>query len=192
MTAPRPSLLRRAALGLLALAGWRTVMVWPPEPRGVIIVYPHTSNCDFLLGMLFKVGYGLPANWIGKVEMFPWPFTGLLKWLGGIPVDRKRAKGFLDALVDEFRRRDWMWVAIAPEGTRSHTDHLKSGFYQIALAADVPIALGYIDYGTRTVGIDTYLRMTGDRDADMARIREFYAGKRGRWPEFAGDLRLRP
>lgn len=192
MTAPRPSLLRRAALGLLALAGWRTVMVWPPEPRGVIIVYPHTSNWDFLLGMLFKVGYGLPANWIGKVEMFPWPFTGLLKWLGGIPLDRKRAKGFLDALVDEFRSRDWMWVAIAPEGTRSHTDHLKSGFYQIALAADVPLALGYIDYGTRTVGIDTYLRMTGDRDADMARIREFYAGKRGRWPEFAGDLRLRP
>ena len=192
MTAPRPSLLRRAALGLLALAGWRTVMVWPPEPRGVIMVYPHTSNWDFPLGMLFKVGHGLPANWIGKVEMFPWPFTGLLKWLGGIPVDRKRAKGFLDALVDEFRRRDWMWVAIAPEGTRSRTDHLKSGFYQIALAADVPIALGYIDYGTRTVGIDTYLRMTGDRDADMGRIRDFYAGKRGRSPELAGDLRLRP
>ena len=192
MTAPRPSWLRRAALGLLALAGWRTVMVWPPEPRGVIMVYPHTSNWDFLLGMLFKVGHGLPANWIGKVEMFPWPLTGLLKWLGGIPVDRKRAKGFLDALVDEFRRRDWMWVAIAPEGTRSHTDHLKSGFYQIALAADVPIALGYIDYGTRTVGIDTYLRMTGDRDADMARIRHFYADKRGRSPELAGDLRLRP
>jgi 1-acyl-sn-glycerol-3-phosphate acyltransferase len=187
----KSSLLRRAALGLLELAGWRTVLVWPPEPRGVIMVYPHTSNWDFLLGMLFKVGHGLPANWIGKVEMFPWPFTGLLKWLGGIPVDRKRAQGFLDALVDEFRRRDWMWVAIAPEGTRSHTDHLKSGFYQIALAADVPIALGYIDYGTRTVGIDTYLRMTGDRDADMARIREFYAGKRGRWPERAGELRLR-
>ena len=192
MTAPKASLLRRAALGLLALAGWRTVMVRPPEPRGVIMVYPHTSNWDFLLGMLFKVGYGLPANWIGKVEMFPWPFTGLLKWLGGIPVDRKRAQGFLDALVDEFRRRDWMWVAIAPEGTRSHADHLKSGFYQIALAADVPIALGYIDYGTRTIGIDTYLRMTGDRDADMARIRQFYAGKRGRCPERAGDLRLRP
>jgi 1-acyl-sn-glycerol-3-phosphate acyltransferase len=192
MTAPRPSLLRRAALGLLALVGWRTVMVWPPEPRGVIIVYPHTSNWDFPLGMLFKVGHGLPANWIGKVEMFPWPFTGLLKWLGGIPVDRKRAKGFLDALVEEFRRRDWMWVAIAPEGTRAHTDHLKSGFYQIALAADVPVALAYIDYGTRTLGIDTYLRMTGDRDADMAKIREFYAGKRGRRPELAGELRLRP
>jgi 1-acyl-sn-glycerol-3-phosphate acyltransferase len=84
-----------------------------------------------------------------------------------------------------------MWVAIAPEGTRSHTDHLKSGFYQIAVAANVPVALGYIDYATRTVGIDTYLRMTGDREADMARIREFYSNKRGRCHENAGELRLR-
>jgi 1-acyl-sn-glycerol-3-phosphate acyltransferase len=190
-TPPRPSLLRRSALGLLRLAGWRSVMVWPPEPKGVIIVYPHTSNWDFLLGMLFKVGYGLPANWIGKAEMFPWPFAGLLKWLGGIPLDRKRTTGFLEALLDEFRRRDWIWVAIAPEGTRSHTDHLKSGFYQVSVAADVPVALAYIDYGTKTLGIDTYVRMTGDRDADMATLRDFYSGKRGRRPEMAGELRLR-
>jgi len=189
--APKPSLLRRTALGLLRLVGWRSVMVWPPEPRGVIIVYPHTSNWDFILGMLFKIGYGLPANWIGKTEMFPWPFTGLLKWLGGIPVDRKAATGFLDALLGEFRRRDWIWVAIAPEGTRSHSDHIKSGFYQLAVAADVPVALGYIDYGSRSVGIDTYLRMSGDREADLAQIRDFYASKRGRRPELAGDLRFR-
>jgi len=190
-TAPKPSLLRRTALGVLRLVGWRSVMVWPPEPRGVIIVYPHTSNWDFILGMLFKIGYGLPANWIGKTEMFPWPFTGLLKWLGGIPVDRKRATGFLDALLEEFRRRDWIWVAIAPEGTRSHADHIKSGFYQLAVAADVPVALGYIDYGSRTVGIDTYLRMSGDREADLAKIRDFYASKRGRRQELASDLRFR-
>jgi 1-acyl-sn-glycerol-3-phosphate acyltransferase len=190
-TPPRPSLLRRSALGLLRLVGWRSVMVWPPEPKGVIIVYPHTSNWDFILGMLFKVGNGLPANWIGKTEMFPWPFTGLLKWLGGIPLDRKQTTGFLEALLDEFRRRDWIWVAIAPEGTRSHTDHLKSGFYQVSVAADVPVALAYIDYGTKTLGIDTYVRMTGDRDADMATLRDFYSGKRGRRPEMAGELRLR-
>ena len=188
---PSRSPLRRAALGLLALFGWRSVLVWPPEPRGVIIVYPHTSNWDFIIGMLFKIGYGLPANWIGKAEMFPKPFKGLLEWLGGIPLDRRRTTGFLDAMVQEYRRRDWMWVAIAPEGTRSHTDHLKSGFYQIAVAASVPVALAYIDYGSRTVGIDTYLHMTGDRDADLERIRGFYATKRGRHPEFAGELRWR-
>jgi 1-acyl-sn-glycerol-3-phosphate acyltransferase len=190
-TGPSRSPLRRAALGLLALFGWRSVLVWPPEPKGVIIVYPHTSNWDFIVGMLFKIGYGLPANWIGKAEMFPKPFKGLLEWLGGIPLDRRRTTGFLDAMVQEYRRRDWMWVAIAPEGTRSHTDHLKSGFYQIAVAAGVPVALAYIDYGSRTVGIDTYLHMTGDRDADLERIRAFYATKRGRHPEFAGELRWR-
>lgn len=190
-TPPRPSLLRRLALGLLRLAGWRSVLVWPPEPKGVIIVYPHTSNWDFVLGMLYRIGYGLPANWIGKTEMFPWPFTGLLKRLGGIPLDRKRSAGFLDALLEEFRRRDWIWVAIAPEGTRSHTDHLKSGFYQVSVAAGVPVALAYIDYGSKTLGIDTFVRMTGDREADMATLRGFYAGKRGRRPELAGELRLR-
>ena len=189
--APRPSLPRRAALALLRLCGWRSVLVWPAEPRGVIIVYPHTSNWDFIIGMLFRIGHGLPANWIGKAEMFPQPFAGLLKRLGGIPVDRRRATGFLDALLEEFRRRDWIWVAIAPEGTRSRADHLKSGFYQLAVAAGVPVALGYIDYGSRTVGIDTYLRMSGDRDADLARIRDFYADKRGRRPELAGQLRFR-
>lgn len=190
-TPPRLTLLRRLALGLLRLAGWRSVLVWPPEPKGVIIVYPHTSNWDFVLGMLYRIGHGLPANWIGKTEMFPWPFTGLLKWLGGIPLDRKRSKGFLEALLEEFRRRDWIWVAIAPEGTRSHTDHLKSGFYQVSVAADVPVALAYIDYGTKTLGIDTFVRMTGDRDADMETLRRFYAGKRGRRQELAGELRLR-
>jgi 1-acyl-sn-glycerol-3-phosphate acyltransferase len=188
---PSRSPLRRAALWLLAVFGWRNVLVWPPEPKGVIIVYPHTSNWDFIVGMLFKIGHGLPANWIGKAEMFPKPFKGLLEWLGGIPLDRSRTTGFLDAMVQEYRRRDWMWVAIAPEGTRSHADHLKSGFYQIAVAAGVPVALGYIDYGSRTVGIDTYLHMTGDRDADLERIRAFYATKRGRHPELAGELRWR-
>lgn len=186
-----PSLLRRAALGLLALVGWRSVFVWPSEPKGVIIVYPHTSNWDFPIGMLFRIGHGLPANWIGKTEMFRPPFGGLLQRVGGIPLDRQRTAGFIEALVAEFRKRDWMWLAIAPEGTRSHTEHLKPGFYTLALAADVPIALGYIDYATRTVGVDTYLRMTGDREADMARIRDFYADKRGRRPEHAGELRLR-
>jgi 1-acyl-sn-glycerol-3-phosphate acyltransferase len=186
-----PSLLRRAALGLLAVVGWRSAFVWPPEAKGVIIVYPHTSNWDFPLGMLFRIGHGLPANWVGKTEMFRPPFGGLLKRVGGIPLDRQRTAGFIEALVAEFRKRDWMWLAIAPEGTRSHTEHLKPGFYTLALAADVPIALGYIDYATRTVGIDTYLRMTGDREADMARIRDFYADKRGRRPEHAGELRLR-
>jgi len=123
--------------------------------------------------------------------MFPKPFRGLLERLGGIPVDRSRSRGFVDTLVQEFRRRDWMWVAITPEGTRSHTDHFKSGFYQLALAADVPVALAYIDYATRTVGMDTYVRFTGDAERDLDVIRRFYSTKRGHRPELAGDIRFK-
>jgi 1-acyl-sn-glycerol-3-phosphate acyltransferase len=188
---PSPSRLHRAALGLLAMFGWRTVFVWPSEPKGVIVVYPHTSNWDFIIGLLFRIGHALPASWVGKTEMFRGPFRRWFGRLGGIPVDRRRARGFVDQLLAEFARRDWMWLAITPEGTRSRTEHLKSGFYQLAREGDMPIALGYIDYGSRTVGIDTYLRMSGDQDADMARIREFYADKRGRRPELAGEIRLR-
>ena len=188
---PSPTRLQRAALGLLRLFGWDTVLRWPTEPRGVIIVYPHTSNWDFVIGVLFRIGHALPARWSGKAEMFRRPFRGLLTRIGGIPVDRRRTAGFVPALLEEFARRDWMWVAIAPEGTRSHTDHLKSGFYQIALGAGIPIGLGYIDYSARRVGIDTYLHLSGDRDADLARIREFYEDKRGRRPALAGDIRLR-
>jgi 1-acyl-sn-glycerol-3-phosphate acyltransferase len=187
----RPTLLQRSALALLRLFGWTSSFVWPPEPRGVIIVYPHTSNWDFPIGVLFRIGNGLPANWVGKAEMFRPPFRGLLERIGGIALDRRASVGFVDALLREFRRRDWMWVAIAVEGTRSHTDHLKSGFYQLATAGDMPVALAYIDYRTKTVGMDTYVRFTGDRERDMETMRRFYADKRGRRPEMEGDIRLR-
>jgi len=182
---------QRTALGLLRLFGWRSSFVWPPEPRGIIVVYPHTSNWDFIIGLLFRIGHGLPANWVGKTEMFPAPFRGLLEAIGGIPVDRRRSAGFVGALLEEYRRRDWLWIAITPEGTRSRMDHLKSGFYQLALAASLPVALGYIDYRTKTVGIDTYVRFSGDREADMDQLRAFYRDKQARRPELAGDIRLR-
>jgi 1-acyl-sn-glycerol-3-phosphate acyltransferase len=184
-------LLRKACLGLLRFAGWRTSLVWPPEPRGLILVYPHTSNWDFIVGVLFRVGCGLPAHWMGKDSMFRWPVRQLFLRIGGVPVNRRAATGVITALTEEFRRRDWLWLAIAPEGTRSHTNHLKSGFYQLALAADLPIGLGYIDYGRRVVGIDHYVRMTGDEAADLRTLREFYADKRALVPARAGEIRFR-
>jgi 1-acyl-sn-glycerol-3-phosphate acyltransferase len=190
-SAPRLAAWRRALLGCLRLAGWKTSLVWPPAPKGVVIVYPHTSNWDFVIGVSFRIGHGLPANWIGKAEMFRPPFRGLLERTGGVAVDRRAAAGFVGALLEEFRRRDWLWVAIAPEGTRAWAEHWKSGFYRIALEAAVPIGLGYIDYATRVVGIDTYLRLSGDEDADFERIRAFYADKRGHRHELASPIRLR-
>jgi 1-acyl-sn-glycerol-3-phosphate acyltransferase len=184
-------ILRKACLGLLRLAGWTSSLTWPPEPRGLILVYPHTSNWDFIIGVLFRIGQGLPAHWMGKDAMFRWPFRRLLLAIGGVPVNRRERQGVVAALCAEFRRRDWLWLAVAPEGTRTRTDHLKSGFYQLALAADVPIGLGYIDYGRRHVGIDVYVRMTGDEARDLDTLRAFYADKRGRVPANASDIRFR-
>jgi 1-acyl-sn-glycerol-3-phosphate acyltransferase len=183
--------MRKGCLAMLRLFGWRSELVWPPEPRGLILVYPHTSNWDFVIGVLFRIGHGLPAHWMGKDTMFKWPFAGLLRRIGGVPINRRERTGMIASLVEEFRRRDWMWLAMAPEGTRSYTDHLKSGFYQIALASNLPIGLAYIDYGQRKIAIDTYVRMTGDEEQDLATLRHFYADKQARLPARAGDIRFR-
>jgi 1-acyl-sn-glycerol-3-phosphate acyltransferase len=176
----------------MGLLGWKVRVVPPPVPKGILIVYPHTSNWDFLAGYMTKLALGLPLSWVGKDTIFRWPVAGLLRRMGGIPVNRRERTGLTERLRAEFARRDWMWLAIAPEGTRAHVPHLRSGFYRLALAAGLPIGLAFIDYSTRTVGIETYLVPTGDAEADMARIREAYAGKVGKRPENAGDLRLDP
>jgi 1-acyl-sn-glycerol-3-phosphate acyltransferase len=180
------------ATRILALFGWRVDIVPPPGPKGILIVYPHTSNWDFPLGYLTKMAMGLPISFVGKDTLFRWPAGGLLRRMGGIPVNRRERTGLIGQLKGEFQRRDWMWLAIAPEGTRSHVPHWKSGFYRLALEAGVPVGLAYIDYRTRVVGIHEYVRLTGDQEADMERIRTAYAGKAGRLPERAGEIRLEP
>lgn len=187
----RDSLPRRGARRLLEFAGWRAVLVWPPAPKGIIVVYPHTSNWDFVIGVLYKFGVGLPARWVGKDTLFRWPLRRLFRRLGGIPVSRHAPGGIVRELLAEFDRQDWMWLALAPEGTRSRTDHWKSGFYRIAVAGGLPVGLGFIDYATRTIGIDTYLTLSGDPQQDLARIRAFYDGKRGRRPGHTGAIGLR-
>lgn len=188
--APTPA--QRAARRLLRALGWRVEVTWPAVPRCVIVVYPHTSNWDFFIGYLARLELGIPLQWIGKDTLFRWPLAGLLRRMGGLPVNRRERTGFIAHLAEEMRRRPWTWIALAPEGTRAHTDHWKSGFYHLALAARAPVGLAFIDYGARVVGLHTYLELSGDEEADLARIRLAYAGKVGRHPEQAGDIRLQP
>jgi 1-acyl-sn-glycerol-3-phosphate acyltransferase len=183
--------LQRLSLGLLSLLGWRSVYVQPPGPTGVILVYPHTSNWDFLIGILFRHGCGVRTQWMAKHTLFRWPLGPILRFLGGTPIDRRKARGTIEAMVEAFRQNDWLWLAITPEGTRSRTDHWKSGFYRIVLAADVPCALACIDWATKTISIDTYVHLTGDTEADLAMLRDFYAGKHGLRPENEGDICFR-
>ena len=187
----RPTPAQRCARVLLRTLGWHSVLVPPPSPKGIIVVYPHTSNWDFIIGVLYKIGSGLPIRWVGKDTLFHWSVRRLLLRIGGIPVNRHVRSGFVDALLAEFARNEWMWLAVTPEGTRSRTDHWKAGFYRIAVAGGLPIGLGFIDYATRTVGVDTYLSLIGDPPQDFARICALYADKPGRQPENAGEIRLR-
>ena len=191
-TQARPTVVQRLARWILAVAGWKAVLVPPPGPKGVIVVYPHTSNWDFVIGVLYKVAMGLPVRWMGKDTLFRWPFRGLFVGMGGIPINRREPSGLVAALLAEFGRQDWMWLAVAPEGTRSRTGHWKSGFYRIAVEGRLPVGLGYLDYPSRTIGIDTYLELSGNAEQDLARIRAFYADKRGRKPENAGEIALKP
>jgi 1-acyl-sn-glycerol-3-phosphate acyltransferase len=187
---PPPTWRSRLCLALLGAFGWRLDFAWPPGPRGVLIVYPHTSNWDFILGVLARGAAGLPLSWIGKHTLFRWPLAPLLRWLGGTPVNRAAPGRLVQELVGELRRRDWMWLALSPEGTRRRLDHWRSGFYRLARAAEVPVGLGFIDFATRRVGIMGYLTLTGDEAADLARIEAAYQGRRGLHPEQASPVRL--
>jgi 1-acyl-sn-glycerol-3-phosphate acyltransferase len=190
---PRSGHLRGAfGRAVLALFGWRLEVTLPEGPKGIIIVYPHTSNWDFPIGYLAKLALRLPLRWAGKDSLFVGPFGAMFRWMGGIPVNRRASTGFIGALVREFETRAWMWLALAPEGTRKHTDHLKSGFWHLALAAKVPVGLAYIDWGEKVVGLHRYVQMTGDEAADLAVIRAEYQGKRGRRPGNESELRFLP
>jgi 1-acyl-sn-glycerol-3-phosphate acyltransferase len=180
------------ATGILALFGWKVDYVPPPGPKGIIVVYPHTSNWDFPIGYLTRLAMRLPISFVGKDSLFRGPVGGALRWMGGIPVNRRERTGLIAQLQREYERRDWMWLAIAPEGTRSHVTRWKSGFYRLALAAGVPVGLAFIDYRTRKVGLREYVTLTGDPASDMARIRDVYAGKVGKHPELAGEIQLEP
>jgi 1-acyl-sn-glycerol-3-phosphate acyltransferase len=157
----------------------------------VIVVYPHTSNWDFVVGYLARLAAGLPVRWMGKDTLFRWPVAGLFRRMGGIPVNRRAPSGLTAQLVRALETEETLWLAIAPEGTRAHTDHWRSGFYRLALAAKVPVGLAYIDYRAREVGLTTYLTLSGDEAADLARIRAAYEGHVGKHPENAGEIRFR-
>jgi 1-acyl-sn-glycerol-3-phosphate acyltransferase len=165
---------------ILACCGWRIAGQFPDTPKLVVIAAPHSSNWDLVLGLLFKIGLRLELRFIGKREAFFWPLGWVLRRFGGIPIDRKHAKNVVGEMAAQFATREKMWLGIAPEGTRKKVQEWKSGFWRIARAADVPILPVYFHYPERTIGLGRLFHTSDDLDADMARIREFYAPYQGR------------
>ena len=142
-----------------------------------------------MLAVAFALG--ATPSWLGKRELFRWPFGGFLRWLGGVPVDRSARRGLVGEAVARFAEAERLFLVIPPSGTRARADHWKSGFYHVARGAEVPIVCAYLDYHERVGGIGLVMQPTGNVRADMDRIRAFYAAKRGKYPDQTTPVRLR-
>ena len=165
----------------------------PTEPHAVMLAGPHTSNLDGLLLVLTTRSVGMKAYWMVKHTWVKPPMGWLTKRVGAVPIDRNKANGVVGQMVEQFAERDEFLLMVPREGTRSRAEHWKSGFYQIAITADVPVIPTYLDYRTKRAGFGPAFRLTGDKRADMDRLRDFYkdGAEMARTAEKYGPVRLR-
>lgn len=171
---------RRLARWVLERCGWRFVGEYPDVSRLVLVGAPHSSWWDGVWGLLVKVAIGARVSFMAKRELFVGPLGWLLRRLGGIPIERSATHGLVDQMVARFAEQPQLWLAIAPEGTRRRVDKWKTGFWHIARAAGVPVMAVYFHYPERTIGFGPVFETTADVDADVARIRAFYAPWKGK------------
>lgn len=184
-------MIRALCRAFLRLTGWKVVGGPPDAPKCVVIAAPHTSNWDLVFMLAMAGALGIRVSWMGKDTIFRAPFGSIMRRLGGIPVRRHAAHNVVEQMVDAFGATDRLLLAIPAEGTRSKTDHWKSGFYHIARGANVPVVPSYLDYGRKQGGFAPPIVLTGDIPADMDRFRAVYAGVTGRRPTDQGPVRLR-
>ena len=183
--------LRRAiARAFLRLAGWSLEGKLPAARAYVLIAAPHTTNWDLLYLLACAWAFGISPSWMGKHTLFRGPLRPVMRALGGIPVERARPGGLVGQMAQAFARDPDLVLTVPPEGTRARAAHWKSGFYQIARTARVPIAMGFLDYERRRGGVGPVLFPSEDLCGDMEAIRAFYADKRGKYPDCFGDVRL--
>ena len=168
---------------LLKLIGWKTVGSLPQEKKCVIIAAPHTSNWDFIIGRLSYLASGKKIFFLIKKEFFFFPVGGILRKLGGIPVDRGRKNNTIQQVAKLFNEQDELFLTVAPEGTRKKVKRWKRGFYLIEKRSNVPIYMGKINYKTKEIGFFTKLETTDDIEADMKTLKSFYKNACARHPE---------
>ncbi len=180
---------RTLARLLLRAAGWSTVGRVPT--KGVLVGAPHTSNWDWVLTMLLAWSNDVQLRLLVKQEFFRGPLGPLLRATGGVPLDRTSPGATIRSLLAEADEDETFLLGIAAEGTRRRGEFWKAGFYRISQQSGLPITLAFLDAPSRTVGFGPTFPPTGDVRADMDRIREFYADKRGIHPELFTEPRLR-
>lgn len=169
--------------------GW--TLLNPPLPacKGVLVVYPHTSNWDFPIAMLAKWGLGWPVRFWGKDSLFRWPLLGAwLRWIGGVPVNRQLPHGVVQQTIEAMAASDCFWLGLAPEGTRRYSAGWRTGFYHLLLAVRCPLGVGVIDWSRKIIGIKAFFDISGDINADFATIAAIIGDARGLRPEAAAPI----
>ena len=181
----------RLATLILRLFGWRAEGQPPDLPKYVMIAAPHTSNWDFPITVLFAMKYKIKPKMMMKHTMFRWPFGFFFRALGAIPIDRRSANNVVTQTIEWFQRSDRLIMLIPPEGTRGSVARWKTGFYHIAYGAGVPIALAFMDFKRKVAGFGPLLTPTGDIQADMAIIQQFYSTITGKHPHLFSEVSIR-
>ncbi|MBK6650210.1 MAG: lysophospholipid acyltransferase family protein [Betaproteobacteria bacterium] len=176
------TLFRAMSKGFLKATGWTVEGSLPPSAtKSVLIAAPHTSNWDLPYTLMVAFSLRLNIYWMGKQSIFRWPFGGLMKWLGGIPVNREQSTNLVSASAQAIQDASGnLQLVVPPEGTRSKTRYWKTGFYYIALGAKVPIVMAYMDYAHKRSGLGPIFEPTGDVEQDMTAIKAFYASFKGK------------
>jgi 1-acyl-sn-glycerol-3-phosphate acyltransferase len=171
---------RRLARWVVIRCGWSLRGEFPDVARLVLIAAPHSSWWDGFWGLLVKVAIGADVSFMAKHELFFWPLGWVLRKLGGIPVERSSTHGVVEQMVERLRTADRLWIGVAPEGTRKAVRKWRSGFWHIAHAAQVPILPVYFHYPEKTIGIGPLFEPSDDVEADLKRLRDFYAPWQGK------------
>ena len=173
--------------------GWKINGDVPRDlKKYIIVVAPHTSNWDFLVGLAVRSIMKFPSNYLGKKELFNPPFGWLFRKLGGYPVDRKGSHNLVDQVAEIFKSEDQFIIAIAPEGTRKNVTKWKTGFYHIARGAGVPIVMSYLDFKRKVAGVGPTFIPTGDIEADFRVFEEFYTKVTPKYPDQRGGIAVDP
>jgi 1-acyl-sn-glycerol-3-phosphate acyltransferase len=172
------------AAWLVKLMGWTIEFDGLPAKQGVLIGYPHTSNWDFITMMPVKWALGLPVQFFAKESLFRIPLFGRwIRFIGAVPIDRSSPKGVVGEMVDALRQHkqndELLWIGLSPEGTRKRTNGWRSGFYQLALGADVPLLMLHMDYGKKVAKVNDFMHLSGDVQADYTHIAKVYEGVKG-------------
>ncbi len=172
-------MLRRFSFWLFHKLGWSFKGGLPKDKKYVMIAAPHTSNWDFILGMLARSALGEKIHFLGKHTLFILPWGWFFKALGGSPVHRGKNNNLVNAAVILFNQKDEYKLALAPEGTRSVVTRWKMGFYHIAHQAKVPIVCIGLDYTNKQFSFTDPIHTTGDMEQDMSVVYHFYENIKG-------------